>query len=337
MKIYSEKDDFFEKNIEDPDIDETGRDPEQAEILDIECTEDSVRLDVFLASCITEYSRSYIKKLITEGKVRVDGEVAKKAGLSLKKGRIVTVLMEEPELLTVEPQDIPVNVVYEDEDIIIVDKPRGMTVHPAPGNRDRTLVNALMFKYKDKLSDINGVLRPGIVHRIDKDTSGLLVVARNNAAHQNLAKLFKVHDIKREYIGICKGVLPADKGVIKTNIGRHPTDRKKMAVLASGGKEAVTRFRAVERFDSFTVFEAELETGRTHQIRVHMAYIGHPIAGDPVYGGGKDNLNIGPGQILHAKTLGFAHPRTGKYMEFHTDMPEYFKIALETIKERQKG
>jgi 23S rRNA pseudouridine1911/1915/1917 synthase len=237
MKIYSEKDDFFEKNIEDPDIDETGRDPEQAEILDIECTEDSVRLDVFLASCITEYSRSYIKKLITEGKVRVDGEVAKKAGLSLKKGRIVTVLMEEPELLTVEPQDIPVNVVYEDEDIIIVDKPRGMTVHPAPGNRDRTLVNALMFKYKDKLSDINGVLRPGIVHRIDKDTSGLLVVARNNAAHQNLAKLFKVHDIKREYIGICKGVLPADKGVIKTNIGRHPTDRKKWRFWQAGARK----------------------------------------------------------------------------------------------------
>ncbi|HBN84614.1 MAG TPA: RNA pseudouridine synthase [Clostridiales bacterium] len=317
--------------------DETGPDPEDSiEEITIECTEDAPRLDVFLTSLPGEYSRAYIKKLIVEDKVRINGTVAKKAGMPVRKGQMITVLLEKPELLTASPQDIDLPVVYEDDDIIIVDKPRGMVVHPAPGNRDKTMVNALMFKYRDKLSDINGVLRPGIVHRIDKDTSGLLVVARNNAAHQNLALLFKKHDIKRVYTGICKGVLPVDKGIIKAAIGRHPGDRKKMAVVKTGGKEAVTRFQATERLDHYTVFDAELETGRTHQIRVHMAYIGHPIAGDDVYGG-KDDFGIEPGQILHAKTLGFVHPGNGSYMEFHSELPEYFNMALQEIRERQKG
>lgn len=330
-KMNNESDaDFTEET--GPELDQEG----SVEEIQLICSEDASRLDILLTSMLGEYSRAYVKKLITDQKVQVNGIVAQKAGMQVKKDYCVTVLLEKPGLLTAEPQDIDIPVVYEDEDIIIVNKPRGMVVHPAPGNRDKTMVNALMFKYRDQLSDINGVLRPGIVHRIDKDTSGLLVVARNNPTHQKLALLFKDHDIKREYVGICKGVLPVDKGIIKTAIGRHPTDRKKMAVVRTGGKDAVTRFRVTERLDKYTVFKAELETGRTHQIRVHMAYIGHPIAGDDLYGG-KDDFNIGPGQVLHAQTLGFVHPGTGQYMEFNSELPEYFNQVILEIQERQKG
>jgi len=309
---------------------------DQSEEVTFTCEEAASRLDGWLTFFMEGYSRAYVKKLIVEGKVSVNGTTAQKAGMSVRKGDIVKVLKEEPKPPEAVPQKIDINVIYEDQDIIVVDKERGMVVHPAPGNRDKTLVNALLYKYENRLSDINGVLRPGIVHRIDKDTSGILVVARNNQAHQKLAALFKTHEIKREYQGICKGVLPVDKGVIKTNIGRHPGDRKKMAVVKSGGKEAVTHFCVTERFDKYTSFEALLETGRTHQIRVHMAYIGHPIAGDEIYGG-KDEFGIEPGQILHAKTLGFKHPGTDRYVEFHSELPDYFEKVRNIIMERQYG
>jgi len=290
------------------------------------CDDEASRIDAWLSSKLDRFSRSYVRKLIDDGLVTVNGKSVK-ASHKLKKGEEILVKVPEPERLEVRAEKIDIEVLYEDKDIIVVNKPKGMVVHPAAGNYSGTLVNALMEYCGDSLSDINGVIRPGIVHRIDKDTSGVLVVAKNNRAHEKLASLLKTHDIKRIYVAIVNGIIPEERGKIDAPIGRHPVDRKKMAVNLKTGKRAVTRFKVLERFKNATYVELELETGRTHQIRVHMSYIGHPVMGDEVYGRAKKETGV-RGQVLHAKVLGFAHPETGEYMEFEAKMPEYFEELL---------
>ena len=240
-----------------------------------------------------------------------------------------------PEVLDVKPQNIPLDIVYEDQDLLVVNKPKGMVVHPAAGNPDGTLVNALLFHCGDSLSGINGVIRPGIVHRIDKDTSGLLIVAKNDRAHQSLAEQIAVHSFTRIYNAVVYGIVKEEEGTVSAPIGRHPTDRKRMAVLSSGGREAVTHYRVLERFPGFTLVECRMETGRTHQIRVHMAHIGHPVAGDPVYGPKKCITEL-QGQCLHARVIGFIHPATGEYLEFDSGLPPYFERFLEKLRRSGK-
>jgi len=288
------------------------------------------RLDVWLTSKFSDYSRSYISKLIEEGNITVCGKPAK-AGYKLKAGDKIDVRIEEPKPLEVTPEKIDLDIIYEDNDIVVINKPRGMVVHPAAGNFSGTLVNALLEHCSDSLSDINGIIRPGIVHRIDKDTSGVLVVAKNNESHLKLSTLLKKHDIQRVYLAVASGVIKEDAGRIEAPIGRHPADRKKMAVNLKNGRHAVTHFKVIERFKSATLIEARLETGRTHQIRVHMAYIGHPLVGDMVYGKSKKKYPI-EGQALHAMLLGFVHPRTGEYMEFRAEPPEDFVVLLEQLR-----
>jgi 23S rRNA pseudouridine1911/1915/1917 synthase len=244
---------------------------------------------------------------------------------------MILVRIPSPEKLDIKAEKINIDILYEDDDIIVVNKPKGMVVHPAAGNYTGTLVNALMEYCGDRLSDINGVIRPGIVHRIDKDTSGVLVVAKSNTAHEKLSDMFKDHDITRRYVAIVEGIIREDTGKIDAPIGRHLVDRKKMAVNTKNGRHAVTHFKVLERFKDATCVELTLETGRTHQIRVHMSYIGYPIIGDEVYGRKKQRYGI-TGQVLHAETLGFKHPITGSYMEFSTDIPEYFKRFLEKLR-----
>ena len=241
-----------------------------------------------------------------------------------------------PEVLDVTPQNIPLDIVYEDGDLLVVNKPKGMVVHPAPGNPDGTLVNALLYHCGGSLSGINGVIRPGIVHRIDKDTSGLLIVAKNDRAHQSLAEQIAVHSFTRIYNAVVYGNLKTEEGTISAPLGRHPADRKRMAVLSSGGREAVTHYRVLERFSGFTLVECRLETGRTHQIRVHMAHIGHPVAGDPVYGPKKCITEL-HGQCLHARVIGFVHPATGEYLEFDSGLPPYFQQFLSKLRSRGEG
>lgn len=283
------------------------------------------RLDVICAEAVPDLSRQYIKKLIADGKITVGCE-RKKASYKVKIGDVIDIEVPEPESSEVLPENIPLDIVYEDGDIIVVNKPSGMVVHPAAGSPDGTLVNALLYHTKD-LSGINGVTRPGIVHRIDKDTSGLLVVAKNDLAHRRLAEQLSVHDITRQYRAIVKGVIKDDKGTVDMPIGRNPKNRLKMAVV-EGGRRAVTHFEVVSRYSRYTEIICRLETGRTHQIRVHMSAIGHPVAGDPLYGGAKGNPFRCDGQLLHAEKLGFRHPRTGKYVEFTAPLPENFKKAL---------
>lgn len=247
-------------------------------------------------------------------------------------GDLVTVAMPEPKELLIEAQDIDIEIVYEDDDLLIVNKPQGMVVHPAPGNPDKTLVNAIMYHCKGKLSSINGVIRPGIVHRIDKNTSGLLVVAKNNNAHKKLAEQFAVHSITREYEMICSGRVDWDKKTVDTLIGRNPKNRLKMSVIKSGGKRSVTHFEVLEDLSGFTYMKATLETGRTHQIRVHSSYLKHPIIGDNIYGYPIKKFAHLEGQMLHARKLGFIHPTTGEYLEFTSDLPDYFKKALNIIR-----
>ncbi len=288
------------------------------------------RIDAWLSQKIEKLSRSYIQKLINQELVRVNGRNVK-PNYRLKIGDTVEVTIPEPETLSVRPEKIDIDVLYEDNDIIVVNKPQGMVVHPAAGNYSGTLVNALMEYCEGRLSDINGVIRPGIVHRLDKDTSGVLVVAKNNTAHEKLSELFKNHDITRKYIALVEGVIREDSGTIDAPIGRHPVERKKMSVIARRSRKAVTHFRVLERFKSATHVELTLETGRTHQIRVHMSHIGHPVIGDRVYGRKKQKYNV-PGQALHARVLGFRHPTTGEYMEFSADPPDYFKNLLNDLK-----
>lgn len=299
------------------------------ERLTFAAAESGQRLDAFLASQMPDKTRSAVQKLIEQGQVLVGGAIAAK-NRKLKAGETVEITVPDPETLDVEPQEIPLDIVYEDSDLLVVNKPKGMVVHPAAGNPDGTLVNALLWHCGESLSGINGVLRPGIVHRIDKDTSGLLMVAKNDRAHQSLAAQIAEHSFTRVYNAVVYGGFREEEGTVSAPIARHPTDRKKMAVVA-GGREAVTHFRVLERFSGFTLVECRLETGRTHQIRVHMAHIGHPVAGDPVYGPKKCITELG-GQCLHARKLGFVHPSTGEYMEFDSGLPAYFEKFLEKLR-----
>ncbi len=297
---------------------------------------DGERLDVFLARMAIQgdpLSRSRIQKLITDGNVTVDGKPAK-ASLRLAAGAVVAVELPEPEATDIAPENIPLNILYEDEDVIVVNKARGMVVHPAAGVSRGTLVNALLAHCKD-LSGINGALRPGIVHRLDKDTSGVMIAAKNDAAHRSLAEQIQEKTAKRVYWAILTGNIPEEEGVIHGAIGRNPKDRQKMAVVRENGKDATTKFRVLERFGAYTLVECRLMTGRTHQIRVHMAYIGHPVLGDPKYGAKKCPFSI-EGQALHSKTLMFTHPRTGERMEFEASLPEDMQIILDQLR-RKKG
>lgn len=295
----------------------------------------SQRLDKFLSENIKDMTRSALTKLIDDGRVTVNSaEIAKSYRLSA--GDKIRVEIDDPEPLAVAAEDIPLDILYEDGNLLVVDKPKGMVVHPAAGNPDGTLVNALLYHCGDSLSGINGVLRPGIVHRIDKNTSGLLMVAKNDFAHQNLSEQIQSHTFRREYLAIAYGNIKADSGVIDAPIGRHKTDRKKMCVTKENGREALTRYEVLERFGDFTYLRCILETGRTHQIRVHMASIGHPLAGDDVYGPKKVITSLN-GQCLHAYLLGFVHPRTNEYMEFTSEVPETFAKFLEKLRNMQKN
>ncbi|MBQ3417224.1 MAG: RluA family pseudouridine synthase [Ruminococcus sp.] len=297
--------------------------------------DNSQRLDKFLSENINEMTRSALTKLIDEEKVTVNFRKVVKS-YKLSAGDIVTVSIDDPEPPDVVAEEIPLDIVYEDDDLLVVNKPKGMVVHPAAGNYSGTLVNALLYHCGDSLSGINGVLRPGIVHRIDKNTSGLLMVAKNDFAHQSLSEQIQSHSFKREYLAVVYGNIKDDRGVINAPIGRHKTDRKKMCVTKENGREAVTRFEVLERFSDFTYLCCMLETGRTHQIRVHMAYIGHPLAGDDVYGPKKVITSLG-GQCLHAYLLGFVHPRSGEYMEFTSEVPETFAKFLTKLRNSQKN
>lgn len=288
------------------------------------------RIDVFAAENYDELSRSGFKKLIENGGVRVNEKIVK-ANYKLRNGDVVTLTIPERETLEILPQNIPLDILYEDEDVIVINKPQGMVVHPAPGHYTDTLVNALLYHCGDSLSGINGVLRPGIVHRIDMDTSGVIMAAKNNNAHRSLAAQLAEHSITRKYNAIVYNNIKEDEGTVDKQIGRNPNDRKKMAVLPAGGRRAVTHYRVIERLGKFTFIEAQLETGRTHQIRVHMTSIGHPLLGDQVYGPKKQPFNL-IGQVLHARVLGFVHPTTGKYMEFESPLPQYFVKLLEKCK-----
>ena len=288
------------------------------------------RIDVYIAEYKEELSRSRVQKLIENGLVTVNGK-AVKSNYKLRKGDILEVEIPDPEPLEIEAADIPLDIIYEDKDVAIVNKPQGMVVHPAPGHYSGTLVNALMYHCKDDLSGINGQMRPGIVHRIDKDTSGVLMIAKSDAAHNSLAQQLAVHSITRKYYAVVCGNIKEDSGTVDKPIGRSPKDRKKMAVV-QGGRRAVTHYRVLERFGGkYTLIEAQLETGRTHQIRVHMASLGHPLLGDTVYGSEKQPFKL-QGQVLHAKVLGFNHPSDGRYVEFESPLPEYFEKLLTKLR-----
>lgn len=289
-----------------------------------------VRIDKFLSDAMPDVSRSYIQKLIRDQHIAVNkGQV--KSNYKLSAGDEIEVSLPELKAPDIKPEEIPLDILYEDDDILIVNKPKGMVVHPAPGHYSGTLVNAVMFHCRDNLSGINGVSRPGIVHRIDMDTTGSLIICKNDRAHQALADQLKDHHITRRYHAIVHGNIKENLGTVNAPIGRHPVDRKKMSTHAPHGRNAVTHFRVLERFGNYTYIECELETGRTHQIRVHMASIGHPILGDLVYGPAKCPFKL-QGQTLHAKILGITHPATGEYMEFDAPLPEYFIDLLEKLR-----
>ena len=286
------------------------------------------RVDKFLAAQLDGLTRSGIQKLITAGSVLVGGKPADK-NYKLRSGDVVDVTIPDPEVLDVRPQDIPVDIVYEDDSLLVVNKPKGMVVHPAAGNPDGTLVNALLYHCDGRLSSINGVIRPGIVHRIDKQTSGLLMVAKTDKAHNCLAQQIKEHSFTREYQAILTGRLKEKSGTINAPIGRSKYDRKKMCVTQLNSKEAVTHYEVLEEFGQYSLVKFRLETGRTHQIRVHSAYIGHPVLGDDVYGKPFQGLE---GQCLHAKKIGFVHPETEEYMEFDSELPQYFTAVLNRLR-----
>ena len=293
--------------------------------------EEGDRLDVYLSEQLGDMSRSYIQKIIKDKKVEVNGKV-EKAKYLVKEDDKIKIEIPTPKLLEVVAQDIQIDIVYEDNDVLIVNKPQNMVVHPAPGNYENTLVNAVLYHCKDKLSSINGVIRPGIVHRIDKDTSGLLMIAKNNNAHNSLAEQLKDHSITREYEFICHGVVKEDKITVDKPLGRNPKDRLKMAIVKDG-KRAVTHFEVIERFDNFTHMKARLETGRTHQIRVHALSINHPLLGDPIYGPKNTKFKL-EGQTLHARKLGFIHPTTNEYIEFNSELPDYFKNIIKKLENK---
>lgn len=281
-----------------------------------------VRADKLISETIPEITRSHAQKLIADGCVTVSG-VEIKANAKLKDGEEIKIVLPPPVPLEAQPENIPLDIVYEDDCMIVVNKPQGMVVHPAAGNYTGTLVNALLYHCGGSLSEINGVIRPGIVHRIDKDTSGLLLVAKDNEAHLSLAAQIKAHTLTRKYIALVHGNLKEDEGVVDAPIGRSPSDRKKMCVTAKNSRDAVTYYKVLGRYIGYCFIECRLKTGRTHQIRVHMQSLGYPVIGDQVYGPKKSRFNE-QGQLLHAKTVGFIHPKTGEYMEFETEIPERF-------------
>ena len=291
--------------------------------------QDRMRLDRCLAELDEEHSRSFFQKLIEQGEVYLNGKNVK-AKDQVKTGDEVYVCLPPVKELVAEPENIPLDILYEDEDLLVVNKGKGMVVHPAPGHPSGTLVNAVLFHCGGQLSGINGILRPGIVHRIDQDTTGAIVVCKNDMSHHALAEQLAVHSITRRYHAIVQGGFASDEGTVDKPIGRNPADRKKMAVNEKNGRRAVTHYRVLQRFSGATYVECSLETGRTHQIRVHMASIGHPLLGDLVYGSGKNPYHL-QGQALHAKILGFIHPGTGKYMEFDAPLPDYFVELLEKL------
>lgn len=288
------------------------------------------RIDKYLSEACCGLTRSYLQKLLKSQLVEVDGKAVKN---SYRVSAGETVELEVPEAVEpeIEAEPIPLDILYEDKDIILINKPKGMVVHPAAGHYSQTLVNGLMYHCRGELSGINGVMRPGIVHRIDMDTTGVLIVCKNDFAHNSIAEQLKVHSITRKYYAIVHGVIGEDEGTVDAPVGRHPVDRKKMSINYKNGKHAVTHYRVLERFKQFTYVECQLETGRTHQIRVHMASLNHPLLGDSVYGPSKCPFKL-QGQTLHAGVLGIIHPRTGEYMEFSAPLPEYFENLLEKLR-----
>ena len=289
-----------------------------------------IRLDKYLTEKLPDYSRSYIQKLLEDGQILVNGRPSK-SNYKLRNGDLITVTIPEAEPLDVEPEDIPLDIVYEDSDVIVINKPKGMVVHPAPGHIHGTMVNALLYHCKDSLSSINGIMRPGIVHRIDMDTTGLLVACKNDTAHRIMSDKFKIHDIHRVYTAIVYNHFQNESGTIDKPIARHKTERKKMAIDPNG-RRAVTHYTVIENLkQNFSLINCELETGRTHQIRVHMSSINHPLLGDSVYGPKQKPFQT-QGQVLHAGVLGFVHPITNQYMEFHADLPDYFESILKKLR-----
>ena len=297
----------------------------------IKVKNNGIRLDAFVAEN-TEFSRTNAQRLIKENKIKINGNSVKES-YKVKIGDIVEIKDEEPKEIELKAQNIPIDILYEDNDIIVVNKPKGTVVHPANGNPDGTLVNAVMAKCKDSLSGIGGEIRPGIVHRLDKDTSGAIIVAKNDKAHIDLSEQIKNHEVEKTYIALVKGIVSENEATINMPISRSTKDRKKMAVNKDG-KNAVTHFKVLERFDKYTLLEVKIETGRTHQIRVHLSYIGYPIVGDEVYSNGKNEWGI-KGQCLHAKSLKFKHPITGKEMFIEAPMPEYFRNIIKDLESRQ--
>ena len=304
-----------------------------AETFEVHAEHEGERLDKYLSMIYPDLSRSFFQKLIKEQNIKVNDEI-QKANYRVKADDIICVYIPDAVETAIVPEDIPLDILYEDEDVLVVNKPKGMVVHPSAGHFSGTLVNAIMFHCNDSLSGINGQIRPGIVHRIDMNTTGSLIVCKNDESHVKIAEQIKEHSVNRIYEGIVYGNVKEDEGTIEAPIGRHPIERKKMAINEKNGKEAVTHYKVLERFGNYTYMQFKLETGRTHQIRVHMASIGHPLLGDDVYSSGRSPFKNLQGQTLHAKTIGFIHPKTNEYLEFSAPLPDYFEKLIFQLKNR---
>ena len=305
----------------------------QTESFEVQFEQEGERLDKFLSTIYPDFSRAFFQKLIKNQKVWVNDQ-NQKASFPVHTDDLVKIEIPDAVETTIVPEDIPLDILYEDQDLLIVNKPKGMVVHPSAGHYTGTLVNAIMYHCKDSLSGINGEIRPGIVHRIDMDTTGSLIVCKNDEAHVDIAQQIKEHSVNRIYVGIVCGNVKDDEGTIEGPIGRHPIERKKMAINEKNGKPAITHYKVLERFGNYTYMQFKLETGRTHQIRVHMASIGHPLLGDALYSSNRSTFKNLQGQTLHAQTIGFIHPKTGEYMEFSAPLPEYFKKLLSILQSK---
>ena len=305
----------------------------QTESFEVQFEQEGERLDKFLSTIYPDFSRAFFQKLIKNQKVWVNDQ-NQKASFPVHTDDLVKIEIPDAVETTIVPEDIPLDILYEDQDLLIVNKPKGMVVHPSAGHYTGTLVNAIMYHCKDSLSGINGEIRPGIVHRIDMDTTGSLIVCKNDEAHVDIAQQIKEHSVNRIYVGIVCGNVKDDEGTIEGPIGRHPIERKKMAINEKNGKPAITHYKVLERFGNYTYMQFKLETGRTHQIRVHMASIVHPLLGDALYSSNRSTFKNLQGQTLHAQTIGFIHPKTGEYMEFSAPLPEYFKKLLSILQSK---
>ena len=305
----------------------------QTESFEVQFEQEGERLDKFLSTIYPDFSRAFFQKLIKNQKVWVNDQ-NQKASFPVHTDDLVKIEIPDAVETTIVPEDIPLDILYEDQDLLIVNKPKGMVVHPSAGHYTGTLVNAIMYHCKDSLSGINGEIRPGIVHRIDMDTTGSLIVCKNDEAHVDIAQQIKEHSVNRIYVGIVCGNVKDDEGTIEGPIGRHTIERKKMAINEKNGKPAITHYKVLERFGNYTYMQFKLETGRTHQIRVHMASIGHPLLGDALYSSNRSTFKNLQGQTLHAQTIGFIHPKTGEYMEFSAPLPEYFKKLLSILQSK---